>query len=101
MSKTSRQERGRKRPLDESATVNLKVKGQDGRELFFRIKRNTQLSKLLTAYCDRLQLEYKAMQFFYNGNRFSAKKTPDQLHMEDGDEIDATMHQLGGGYRGV
>ncbi|KAF3943126.1 hypothetical protein CMV_030279 [Castanea mollissima] len=42
-----------KKPTDQSAHINLKVKGQDGNEVFFRIKRSTQLKKLMNAYCDR------------------------------------------------
>ncbi|CAH8320361.1 unnamed protein product [Eruca vesicaria subsp. sativa] len=32
------------------AHINLKVKGHDGKEVFFRIKRSTQLKKLMNAY---------------------------------------------------
>ncbi|KAL5721205.1 Small ubiquitin-related modifier 1 [Ranunculus cassubicifolius] len=66
-----------KKPNDQSGVdhINLKFKGQDGNEVFFRIKRSTQLKKLMTTYCDRQSLE-----------------------MEDGDEIDAMVHQTGYGY---
>nr|ACG34085.1 hypothetical protein [Zea mays] len=42
-----------KKPAEGGAHINLKVKGQDGNEVFFRIKRSTQLKKLMNAYCDR------------------------------------------------
>ncbi|XVF20753.1 hypothetical protein REPUB_Repub12eG0030300 [Reevesia pubescens] len=49
----SRQQEEDKKHGDQSvAHINLKVKGQDGNEVFFRIKRNTQLKKLMNAYCD-------------------------------------------------
>ncbi|KAF5800897.1 putative Rad60/SUMO-like domain, Ubiquitin-like domain superfamily [Helianthus annuus] len=35
--------------MDQSAHINLKVKGQDGNEVFFRIKRSTQLKNLMNA----------------------------------------------------
>ncbi|KAK2987029.1 hypothetical protein RJ640_004755 [Escallonia rubra] len=66
-----------KKPTDQ-AHINLKVKGQDGNEVFFRIKRSTQLKKLMGAYCDRQSMELSS------------------LEMEDGDEIDAMLHQTGG-----
>ncbi|KAJ7980535.1 Small ubiquitin-related modifier [Quillaja saponaria] len=82
---------------DEVPSVVLKVKGQDGNEVFFRVKRNTQLFKLMTAYCEKKQLVYKTMQFLYDGDRITGKQTPDRLSMEDGDEITAVMHVNGGG----
>ena len=33
--------------------INIKVKAQDGTEIFFKIKRTTQLKKLMDAYCQR------------------------------------------------
>lgn len=36
-----------------SEHINLKVTGQDGSVVHFKIKRNTPLRKLMSAYCDR------------------------------------------------
>ena len=33
--------------------LNIKVKAQDGSEIFFKIKKSTQLKKLMEAYCQR------------------------------------------------
>ena len=33
--------------------LNIKVKAQDGSEIFFKIKKTTQLKKLMEAYCQR------------------------------------------------
>lgn len=33
--------------------LNLKVKSQDGEEVFFKIKKATQFKKLMDAYCAR------------------------------------------------
>ena len=76
--------------------INLKVKGQDGNEVFFRIKRSTQLKKLMTAYCDRQSVDINSIAFLFDGRRLRAEQTPDELEMEDGDEIDAMLHQTGG-----
>ncbi|MQL05622.1 hypothetical protein EI015_26490, partial [Escherichia coli] len=85
-----------KKPNDQSAHINLKVKGQDGNEVFFRIKRNTQLKKLMNAYCDRQSVDLNSIAFLFDGRRLRAEQTPDELEMEDGDEIDAMLHQTGG-----
>ncbi|KAL6196269.1 PREDICTED: small ubiquitin-related modifier 1 [Fragaria vesca subsp. vesca] len=85
-----------KKPADQAAHINLKVKSQDGNEVFFRIKRNTQLKKLMNAYCDRQSVDFNAIAFLFDGRRLRAEQTPDELEMEDGDEIDAMLHQTGG-----
>ncbi|KAL9436292.1 hypothetical protein AB3S75_022359 [Citrus x aurantiifolia] len=84
-----------KKPVDQSAHINLKVKGQDGNEVFFRIKRSTQLKKLMNAYCDRQSVELNSIAFLFDGRRLRGEQTPDELEMEDGDEIDAMLHQTG------
>ncbi|KAK7339170.1 hypothetical protein VNO77_19822 [Canavalia gladiata] len=86
-----------KKPADQGAHINLKVKGQDGNEVFFRIKRSTQLKKLMNAYCDRQSVDFNSIAFLFDGRRLRAEQTPDELEMEDGDEIDAMLHQTGGG----
>ena len=40
-------------PAPGTEQLNLKVKSQDGEEVFFKIKANTQLKKLMDAYCQR------------------------------------------------
>ncbi|KAJ8432152.1 hypothetical protein Cgig2_006854 [Carnegiea gigantea] len=68
----------------------------DGNEVFFRIKRSTQLKKLMNAYCDRQSVELNSIAFLFDGRRLRAEQTPEELEMEDGDEIDAMLHQTGG-----
>nr|VDC75259.1 unnamed protein product [Brassica rapa] len=107
------QEEDKKPGGDGGVHINLKVKGQirimlfpfspwcfvflqDGNEVFFRIKRSTQLKKLMNAYCDRQSVDMNAIAFLFDGRRLRAEQTPDELDMEDGDEIDAMLHQTGG-----
>ncbi|MFQ6619489.1 hypothetical protein Gotur_001408, partial [Gossypium turneri] len=71
-------------------------KGGDGNEVFFRIKRSTQLKKLMNAYCDRQSVDFNSIAFLFDGRRLRGEQTPDELEMEDGDEIDAMLHQTGG-----
>ena len=40
-------------PAANAEQLNLKVKSQDGEEVFFKIKNTTQLKKLMDAYCQR------------------------------------------------
>lgn len=82
------------KPLDEH--LNLKVKGQDGNSVFFRIKKSTQLRKLMNAYCEKMSVDINSIVFLFDGHRLQADQTPQQLGMEDEDEIDAMLHQTGG-----
>ncbi|XP_036134672.1 small ubiquitin-related modifier 2-like [Molossus molossus] len=59
--------------------INLKVAGQDGSVVQFKIKRHTPLRKLMKAHCER-------------------QDTPAQLEMEDEDTIDVFQQQTGGVY---
>eukprot|EP00897_Mesotaenium_endlicherianum_P000635 jgi/Mesen1/10572/ME000085S09903 len=76
--------------------INLKVKGQDGNEVFFRIKATATLQKLMKAYCERQSVDLASIAFLFDGRRLRPDQTPQDLEMEDGDEIDAMLHQTGG-----
>ncbi|KAM7270257.1 hypothetical protein ACFE04_029471 [Oxalis oulophora] len=86
-----------KKPNDQApAHVHLKVLSQDGNEVLFKVKRNSQLKILMNKYCDRQSVLINAIAFLYDGRRLRGEETPDELEMEDGDEIDAMLHQTGG-----
>lgn len=52
---------------------------QDGNEVFFRIKRSTQLKKLMNAYCDRQSVDMNAIAFLFDGRRLRGEQTPDEV----------------------
>mmetsp|Transcript_47659 Transcript_47659/g.152743 ORF Transcript_47659/g.152743 Transcript_47659/m.152743 type:complete len:93 (-) Transcript_47659:96-374(-) len=87
---------GNKEEKPDTQHINIKVKGQDGNEVFFKIKRSTQLKKLMGAYCDRQSQSLESIAFLFDGKRLRPEQTPDELDMEDGDEVDAMLHQTGG-----
>ncbi|KAM5311684.1 LOW QUALITY PROTEIN: small ubiquitin-related modifier 2-like [Glossophaga mutica] len=60
--------------------INLKVAGQDGSMVRFKIKRHTLLSKLMGAYCERQG--WRRIGFF-DGQPISETDTPARLEMED------------------
>ena len=70
--------------------------GQSGDDVFFKIKRNTPLSKLMRAYCSRAGVDISAVRFMFDGSRVREDMTAEQLEMEDGDEIDVMAEQVGG-----
>nr|XP_051711917.1 small ubiquitin-related modifier 2-like [Oryctolagus cuniculus] len=78
--------------------INLKVAGQDGSVVQFKIKRHTPLSKLMKAYCERQGLSMRQIRFRFDGQPINESDTPAQLEMEDEDRIDVFQQQTGGVY---
>ncbi len=79
-----------------SETISLRVVGQDGGEILFRIKSSTPLAKLMNAYCQRMAVSTKAMRFLYDGKRVNETDTASMLKMTDNDIVDAVLQQVGG-----
>lgn len=79
-----------------SEQVNIKVRDSEGNEVQFRIKKKTQLKKLMDAYCARMGTSVGTYRFLFDGNRVNDTDTPESLEMEDMDVIDAVLFQQGG-----
>ncbi|KAM0179572.1 hypothetical protein ACHAPF_002856 [Botrytis cinerea] len=60
-----------------SEHLNIKVTDNNN-EVFFKIKRSTQLKKLMDAFCER------------------QGKAPNSLDMQDGDTLEVHQEQIGG-----
>ncbi|XP_014445106.1 small ubiquitin-related modifier 2-like [Tupaia chinensis] len=76
--------------------INLKVVGQDGSVVQFKIKRHTPLSKLMKVYLERQGLSMRQIRFRFDGQPINETDTPAQLEMEDEDTIDEFQQQTGG-----
>ncbi|GME67711.1 hypothetical protein B5S28_g5151 [[Candida] boidinii] len=80
---------------DTATHINIKV--SDGTsEVFFKIKRATPLKRLMEAFAKRQGKTIESFRFLYDGDRVSPDQTPEDLDMEDGDNIEAHREQLGG-----
>lgn len=104
--------------LSSAEQLNIKVKDADGNEVFFKVKKHTRLAKLKRAYAERMGRPENAVRFITaDGSRVGDEDTAEtvcmlsalqclpsrtltishlQLGLEDGDEIDAMVEQLGG-----
>ena len=74
------------------------VTGQDGSVVHFKIKKNTALRKLMSAYCDRTGIKLESTRFRFDGQPISETDTPATLEMEEGDSIDVFQQQTGGAH---
>ncbi|TFK51262.1 ubiquitin-like protein [Heliocybe sulcata] len=81
---------------DPNAPINIKVVTSSGEEVFFKIKRNTKLSKLQAAYAAKVGKDVGSIRFLYDGQRINEDDTPASLEMEDSDTIDVMVEQVGG-----
>lgn len=79
-----------------SEHINLKVNGNDGSVVHFKIKKHTPLRKLMSAYCERTGVQMSAMRFRFDGQPINEDDTPLKLEMDDGDSIDVFQQQTGG-----
>ncbi|XP_048200696.1 small ubiquitin-related modifier 2-like isoform X1 [Perognathus longimembris pacificus] len=75
--------------------INLKVAGQDGSVVQFKIKRHTPLSKLMKVCCEP---QMRQIRFRFDGQPINETDTPTQLEMEDEDTMDVFQQQTGGLY---
>ena len=62
-----------------SRLSRLECSVQDGNEVFFKIKRQTQFRKLMQAYCERQAVDMNAVAFLFDGQRLVGTQTPDDV----------------------
>jgi len=60
------------------------------------VKKSTKFGKIFGAYAKRKSIELNVLRFVYDGQRVSADSTPESLDMDDNDQLDAMLEQVGG-----
>jgi hypothetical protein len=73
-----------------SEHLNLKVKSQDGNEVYFKVKKTTQFSKVMSAYCKKVGADLESVRFLFDGQRLRPDQTPQDVRQND------TRHTTGG-----
>ncbi|KAH8425950.1 small ubiquitin-related modifier [Aspergillus melleus] len=67
-------------PAGEAPVEHLNIKVTDNNnEVFFKIKRSTQLKKLMDAFCDRQGKQLSTVRFLFDGTRVRPEDTPDTV----------------------
>jgi small ubiquitin-related modifier len=82
---------------EEAQFIKLKVVGQDGTEVHFRLNVKTPLGKMKRVYSGRLGLPAASFRFLFDGHRIADEETPKQLDMQDNDLVEVYQEQTGGG----
>jgi small ubiquitin-related modifier len=78
-------------------TVTLRVRDQGGDEMFFKVKKETKMSKIMEAYATRKGVNATALRFTVDGERIEKEDTPKMLELENDDQIDVLLEATGGG----
>jgi len=69
---------------------------QAGEETYFKVKKTTKMSKVFDAYAQRKGVQRKALRFLLDGERIQDDQTPDDLDLDENDQIDCLLEQTGG-----
>ena len=76
--------------------VTIRVKDSSGEEMFFKVKKETKMSKIFDAYANRKGVGQNSLRFMLDGVRIKPDETPKMLELEDNDQIDALLETVGG-----
>jgi small ubiquitin-related modifier len=64
----------------ESEHLNIKVTDSNN-EIFFKIKRTTQLKKLMDAFCERSGKSPQSVRFLFDGTRVAPTDNPETVRI--------------------
>jgi len=76
--------------------ITIRVKDQTGEETYFKIKRTTKMSKVFETYAQRKGVQATSLRFLLDGDRVQGNQTPKELELDDQDQIDCMLEQMGG-----
>mmetsp|Transcript_28726 Transcript_28726/g.92489 ORF Transcript_28726/g.92489 Transcript_28726/m.92489 type:complete len:91 (+) Transcript_28726:94-366(+) len=76
--------------------LNIRIRDQGGEETFFKVKKSTKLEKVFNAYSQRKGVNAQSLRFLFDGSRVRPEQTPQDIDMEDGDQLDCMLEQQGG-----
>mmetsp|Transcript_12812 Transcript_12812/g.24340 ORF Transcript_12812/g.24340 Transcript_12812/m.24340 type:complete len:90 (-) Transcript_12812:193-462(-) len=80
----------------ESEPITLRVRDQTGEETFFKIKKTTKMQKVFETYAQRKGVQVGSLRFMLDGERIDPTQTPKMLELDDQDQIDCLLEQVGG-----
>lgn len=69
---------GRDAPPPPTEHLNIKVTDNNN-EVFFKIKRTTQLKKLMDAFCERQGKQLQTVRFLFDGTRVRPEDSPETV----------------------
>eukprot|EP01088_Endostelium_zonatum_P018092 TRINITY_DN5674_c0_g1_i1.p2 TRINITY_DN5674_c0_g1~~TRINITY_DN5674_c0_g1_i1.p2 ORF type:complete len:107 (-),score=32.18 TRINITY_DN5674_c0_g1_i1:772-1062(-) len=83
---------------EDNKVITVKLSPQDGGDVVdIKAKKKTKVQRLIDAYASQRGIDAKTLRLFTpDGNRMNSGQTLAELQIEDGDQIEVMMTQLGG-----
>lgn len=78
--------------------ISFFIHWQTGEETFFKIKKSTKMQKVFETYAQRKGVQVGSLRFMLDGERIDPQQTPKMLELDDQDQIDCLLEQVGGGF---
>jgi small ubiquitin-related modifier len=80
--------------------IRLKVVGQEGDEVRFKVKLTTPMHRVMKSYANRKGIPEDLLRFRFNGRRIGNDSTPKTMGLIQDDVIEVFQEQTGGGRGG-
>jgi len=81
---------------EEDIIVVILKPADDSAQIEVRSKRKTKIEKLINAYAKQKNINPNSLRFYLDGNRLTAQQTLSSANINDGDQIDVMIEQVGG-----
>ena len=81
----------------EDQPITIRIRDQTGEELSFRVKKTTKMAKIMDAYAAKKGIDKKFLRFTLDGTNVEEQDTLKMLELEEDDQIDVVLVQVGGG----
>ena len=78
-----------------SVRLAILIKDGNGEETQFKISQTTKMGKVFKAYSERKGISPSTLRFLLDGEEVEDHHTAQYLELEDGDQIDAILNQVG------
>jgi small ubiquitin-related modifier len=76
-------------------SLTIRLRDQSGEETSIKMKRYVRMGILMRVYGDRKGISLKSLVFRLDGERVDSHTTPRRLGLEDQDQIDVILEQIG------
>jgi small ubiquitin-related modifier len=83
---------------DVKPKMNITI-NYEGQTITVKVRANTNFTKIFQAAEKKFGKEPGTFKFTAGGQRLRPEQTPAEMDLEDGDQIDAHLEQLGGAVR--
>jgi small ubiquitin-related modifier len=80
----------------EERPINLRVQDQQGGQVHFKVKFSTPMRKIFDMYAQKRGVAVNVLRFMLDGRRVRPEDTAATLGLEDDDQIDCLLEQIGG-----